>query len=68
MPWNGEPVPELCVRFLKKLMLEVMYEAPSAEGFSSVTIDREVVEGEHPPEVVSEEEPDEEVTDKKAAA
>ena len=39
----------------EKLMLEVMYEAPSADGFSSVTIDREVVEGDHDPEVVLEE-------------
>ncbi len=41
----------------EKLMLEVMYEAPSAEGFSSVTITREIVEGEEEPKVVSEKKP-----------
>ena len=38
----------------EKLMLEVMYDAPSHEGFSRVVVDREVVEGEKEPEVTVE--------------
>ncbi|MEM7601472.1 MAG: ATP-dependent Clp protease ATP-binding subunit ClpX, partial [Verrucomicrobiota bacterium] len=36
----------------EKLMLEVMYDAPSLDGFSQVTVDREVVEGVKEPKVV----------------
>jgi len=36
----------------EKLMLEVMYDAPSHDGFSKVVIDREVVLGMREPEVV----------------
>jgi len=38
----------------ERLMLDVMYEAPSQEGGASVTIDREVVEGAREAEVVGE--------------
>lgn len=36
----------------EKLMLEVMYDAPSLDGFSQVTVDREVVEGTKEPKVI----------------
>ena len=36
----------------EKLMHEVMYDAPSLDGFSQVTVDREVVEGTKEPKVV----------------
>jgi len=36
----------------EKLMLDVMYDAPSHDGFTKVVIDREVVEGKRAPEVI----------------
>lgn len=51
----------------EKLMLDVMYEAPSNEGFSTVKIDREVVEGVREAEVVIEEKSDSDQDEKEAA-
>lgn len=36
----------------EKLMLEVMFDAPSHEGYTRVIVDREVVEGKRDPEVL----------------
>ena len=41
----------------EKLMLEVMYEAPSNEGYTRVIVDREVVEGKREPEVLEDKNP-----------
>ena len=38
----------------EKLMLEVMFDAPSHDGFTRVTVDREVVEGTREAEVIVE--------------
>ena len=42
----------------EKLMLDVMYDAPSNDGFATVKIDRDVVEGIREAEVIVEEESD----------
>ncbi|MEM9281041.1 MAG: ATP-dependent Clp protease ATP-binding subunit ClpX [Verrucomicrobiota bacterium] len=39
----------------EKLMLDVMFDAPSHDGFSRVTVDRDVVEGTKTPDVIVEE-------------
>lgn len=51
----------------EKLMLDVMFDAPSHDGFSRVVVDREVVTGEKEAEVVVEEK-DEKADDEKEAA
>jgi ATP-dependent Clp protease ATP-binding subunit ClpX len=40
----------------EKIMLDVMYEVPSNDHFSTVTINREVVEGETEPKVIEDKE------------
>ena len=52
----------------EKLMLEIMYDAPSHEGFSRVVIDREVVEGKREPEVIREKKKGDSSGDEKEAA
>ena len=51
----------------EKLMLDVMFDAPSHDGFSRVVVDGDVVTGEKEAEVVVEEK-DEEADDEKEAA
>ena len=51
----------------EKLMLDVMFDAPSHDGFSRVVVDREVVTGEKEAEVIVEEK-DEKADDEKEAA
>ncbi len=42
----------------EKLMLDVMFDAPSHEGFSRVVVDRDIVNGTKAPEVIIEEKKD----------
>ncbi len=51
----------------EKLMLDVMFDAPSHDGFSRVVVDREVVTGEKEAKVIVEEK-DEKADDEKEAA
>ena len=45
----------------EKLMLDVMFDAPSQDGFTRVTLDREVVEGNCVAEVILEDPTDKDI-------